>query len=258
MRTTTNTGRARRLAILLLVLPVSLAVTALAVGLVAVALAGDKNAPWILGRSAGISSFALLTLLVISGMVLSHPGRSRMRWPNQAVRIKFHICLAVFTTVFVAVHIVVLATDSYAGVGWQGALVPMGATYRPVPVTLGVIGLYAGMAAGITAALSSRISPRVWIPIHRVAVLAFAAIWAHSVLAGTDTPALLVLYLASGIIVLVLGAWRYTARTRADEVAAQAAATDALLPAPVRSAVFTGAETTSQHDVADGVGGRPL
>ena len=63
-------------------------------------------------------------------------------------------------------HIVVLATDKYAGVGWWGSFVPMGATYRPLPVTLGVIGLYAGLAAGITAAVKARF-PQVRSPKQR-------------------------------------------------------------------------------------------
>ena len=60
-----------------------------------------------------------------------------LRRPSSAVRIRTHVSLSVFTLVFTVLHIVVLATDKYAGVGWWGAFVPMGSTYRPLPVTLG-------------------------------------------------------------------------------------------------------------------------
>ena len=100
-----------------------------------------------------------------------------------------HVSLAVFTLAFTALHVVVLATDSYAGVGWRGALVPMAATYRPVPVTLGVIGVYAGLLAGLTAALAGRVTARIWWPIHKVAALSLVLVWVHGVLAGSDTRA---------------------------------------------------------------------
>ena len=118
------------------------------VGTAVMRVAGDKMAPWILGRSAGITSYLLLVGLVLFGLVLSHPARARIAWPSSTTRIRAHVSLSVFTLVFTVLHIVVLATDKYAGVGWWGAFVPMGSTYRPMPVTLGVIGLYAGSRRG--------------------------------------------------------------------------------------------------------------
>ena len=82
-----------------------------------------------------------------------------------------HVSLSVFALAFIVLHVVVLATDSYAGVGSRGALVPMGSGYRPVPVTLGVIALCAGLLAGLTAALAGRVTGRVWWPIHKVAIV---------------------------------------------------------------------------------------
>jgi DMSO/TMAO reductase YedYZ heme-binding membrane subunit len=129
------------------------------------------------------------------------------------------VSLAVFTLALTVLHIVVLATDQYAGVGWRGSVVPMGSSYRPVAVTLGVIGLYAGLLAGLTAAFSGhRLVARVWWPVHKVASVALVLVWGHGVLAGIDTPVLLWLYLATGAAVLGLAAWRYVARTPRDLV----------------------------------------
>ena len=125
-----------------------------------------------------------------------------------------------FTLALTVLHVVVLATDHYAGVGWRGTFVPMGASYRPVPVTLGVIGLYAGLLAGLTAALSGRrLVARIWWPVHKVAAGALALVWAHGVFAGIDTPLWLWLYLLTGAGILALAVWRYVARTPADLVA---------------------------------------
>ena len=198
---------------------VSAALTGWLVGDVATSVSGDKNAPWIVGRAAGISAYLLLVLLVATGLVLSHPGRSRLSRPSAPTRIRLHVSLAVFTLTLTVLHVVVLATDRYAGVGWRGTVVPMGASYRPVPVTLGVIGMYAGALAGVTASLSGRrLVARVWWPIHKVAAVALLLVWAHGVLAGIDTPLLLWLYLGTGAGVLALAAWRYVARTPADLV----------------------------------------
>jgi hypothetical protein len=181
-------------------------------------VSGNRNAPWILGRAAGITSYLLLVALVALGLVLSHPWRTRFARPSAATRIRVHIGLAVFTLAFTALHIVVLATDSYAGVGWRGAFVPMAATYRPLPVTMGVIGVYAGLLAGLTAALAGRVTARIWWPIHKVAAVSLVLVWVHGVLAGSDTRLIVLLYLSSGVLVAALALSRYAARTPADRV----------------------------------------
>jgi hypothetical protein len=206
---------------------VSAGVTGWLVGDATRSVSGDRNAPWILGRAAGLSSYVLLVLLVAMGLVLSHPGRARIRRPSSATRIRLHVSLAVFTLVLIVLHVVVLATDSYAGVGWRGSLVPLGSSYRPVPVTLGVVGLYAGLLAGVTATLAGRrLMARVWWPIHKVAAVSFLLVWAHGLYAGVDTRALLWLYLVTGFGLLVLAIWRYVAQTPADVVEGLAASPD--------------------------------
>ena len=117
--------------------PGSAALTSWLVGMGITSVVGDRMAPWILGRAAGITSYLLLVALTLFGLVLSHPSRARWRRPSAATRIRAHVSLSVFTLVFTVLHIVVLATDKYAGVGWWGTFVPMGSTYRPLPVTLG-------------------------------------------------------------------------------------------------------------------------
>jgi hypothetical protein len=179
-------------------------------------LGGNRMAPWIIGRAAGITAYVLLLILVLTGMLLSHPWRSRIARPSNATRIRLHIALALFTAGFTALHVVVLATDRYAGVGWPGALLPMGASYRPVATTLGLIALWLGLLVGITAALAGRLPLRAWWPIHKLAAIAWVLVWLHGVFGGGDSAALLWLYLTSAGIVLVVGVGRYSARTPQD------------------------------------------
>jgi hypothetical protein len=182
-------------------------------------VAGDRMAPWIIGRASGVCAYLLLVSLVLLGLALSHPWRSRVRRPSSAGRIRAHVTLALFTFAFVVLHVAALATDRYAGVGWWGTLVPMGATYRPAAVTLGVLGAWIAVLAGASALAAGHLPRRLWWPLHKVAASSFVLVWAHGVLAGGDTPALLGLYLGSGALVLVVAVSRYAARTRSDVVA---------------------------------------
>ncbi|HVQ88483.1 MAG TPA: ferric reductase-like transmembrane domain-containing protein [Actinomycetes bacterium] len=197
---------------------VSAAISGWLIGTTVTGLAGNQNAPWILGRSAGITAYALLALLVATGLVLAHPFRTRITHPSTTTRIRLHIGMAVFTLAFTVLHVVVLATDDYAHVGWSGAFLPMQSEYRPLAVTLGILGLYAGVLAGVTASLASRWAARVWWPIHKVAAVAFVLVWVHGVLAGSDSAALLTVYLVSGAAILALAISRYVTRTPRDRV----------------------------------------
>ena len=65
----------------------------------------------------------------------------------------------------------------------------MAATYRPVGVTLGVVALWAGLITGVTASLGRPLgSGAIWWPIHKVAAVVFALVWAHGFWTGIDTP----------------------------------------------------------------------
>jgi hypothetical protein len=173
---------------------------------------------WELARASGLTSYLLLVVLVATGLVLAHPWAARLRRPRPATRLALHVALSTFTLAFTALHVIVLATDPWAQVGWRGAILPMASTYRPVPVTLGVLAMWAGLATGVTAALAGRMAARVWWPLHKVAAAIFALVWAHGVLAGTDSPGLRWLYLGSGTGLALLAVSRYSARTPADRL----------------------------------------
>ena len=195
-------------------------VSAWLLGRAAQQLSGNHDAPWIVGRASGITAYVLLVAVVTIGLLLAHPWRTRVHRPGTVTRIRVHAVLAGFTLAFTALHVIVLATDPYAGVGWPGALLPMGASYRPAPVTLGVIGLYSGLISGITAALAGRGAARVWWPLHKVSAAALVLVWLHGLLAGSDALALLLMYGLSGAGVIALAVSRYVATTPRDRVEA--------------------------------------
>jgi predicted ferric reductase len=207
---TTLAVRGRAIGHELLIL-ISAAVTGTIAGLVIAHMSGNRMAPWILGRATGVCAYLLLVALVVLGMTLSHPRRAD-HGRTAMLRMRAHIVLSLLTFALMALHIVVLATDRWAGVGWVGAALPMGAQYRPVPVTLGVIGAWVGVLAGASAAIAGRLPRRAWWPLHKVAAVSFVLIWLHGVYAGSDARPLFGLYAGTGALVLMVGLGRYTAR----------------------------------------------
>lgn len=195
------------------------ATVGVSVGWVVNRVSGDRMAPWILARASGVCGYLMLVGLVLLGLSLSHPRRAR-RGRSAMTRMRIHVVLALLTFGFIALHVVALATDAYAGVGWWGTVLPFGAQYRPLPVTLGVLGIWLGLLAGGSAALAGRLPRRVWWPVHKVAALTFVLVWLHGVLAGSDTGALFGMYLGTGLLVIGAVVDRYVNRRPAvlDEV----------------------------------------
>lgn len=160
--------------------------------------------PWVLGRGLGIAGFLALAALTATGLWLRHPARVRLGWPSPAALLWTHAALAASTLLLVVGHLVALAVDPFAGVGWTGVLVPGTAHYRPFAVGLGVVGLYLGLLVAASVVLAGRLVGRHWLPIHRFASVAFALVWFHAALAGSDTGRLRWLYVGTGAVLGVL------------------------------------------------------
>ena len=197
----------------------SAAVTGVLIGSAIGVVEGHRMAPWMIARATGISAYLLLVLLVVLGLLLSHPSRTRVARPSPATRIRLHIVLAALTLALTIAHIVVLATDRFAGVGWRGASLPMQSAYRPAAVTLGVLGAWAGLVVGSTALLAGHLPQRLWWRVHKVAIVVLLLVWLHGVLAGGDTAMLRWLYLSTGGLIAVVALSRYAARTPAEQIA---------------------------------------
>jgi len=165
-----------------------------------------RMSPWVVGRGLGIAAYLALTLPTCMGLWLRHPWRLRRAGVRPAPMSRLHAVLAALTSVLIAGHVVALVLDSYAGVGIAGAAVPGQPGYRPFAVALGTMSVYLGRLVGGTAALAGRLFGRAWRPIHRVAFAVFGLSWLHGLLAGSDSPRLRMMYVASGVLVLSLGA----------------------------------------------------
>lgn len=182
--------------------------------------------PWIAARALGVTAYLLLFVEVGLGLLLSHP-RNTARWRTTKPVLPWHELVSVFTISFIALHVVLLAIDPWAKVGVVGALVPGFSEFRPVAVALGSIAMYALLITAVTAKWARMLPSGWWLRIHRFAAVTFLLTWIHSVLAGTDSGALLPLYLATGLPIVAGVAHRWwTVRVRPHRLATPA-------PAPV-------------------------
>lgn len=174
--------------------------------------------PWIAARALGVTAYLLLTLQVGLGLVLSHP-RNTAAWRTTRQVVPWHELITVFVWAFLVLHIVLMAIDPFAKVGWLGALVPGLSEYRTPAIAIGTVTVYAMLVTAITAKWTKLLPDGWWLKIHRLSALTFLLTWVHSVLAGTDGGALMPLYLATGLPILLGVAHRWwTARARPRRV----------------------------------------
>ena len=160
------------------------------------------------GRATGITTYLLLTGLVGLGLILSHPT-NQSTWKLSRRLFPWHENLFVFVVAFLAAHVVSIILDPWAGVGIAGSFVPGLSAYRTAPVALGTLGLYAALVSGVTGRWTKLLPPGLWLKLHRFALVAWVLSWMHGLLAGTDSPPLLPMYLATGLLVVGAGAYRY-------------------------------------------------
>jgi hypothetical protein len=163
---------------------------------------------WLAGRATGITAYLLLTGLVSLGLILSHPT-NQSTWKLSKRIFPWHENLFVFVVAFLVAHVVSIILDPWAGVGVAGSFIPGLSAYRSAPVALGTLGLYAALISGITGRWTRLLPQGLWLKIHRFSLVAWVMSWMHGILAGTDSSALVPMYLATGILVIAAGAYRY-------------------------------------------------
>ena len=167
-------------------------------------------APWVIARGTGLALAAVTTLLVCIGLWMTHPKRKKSGGLFHPISLNSaHKTLAATGAVLLFIHISAIIADSFAKVGTIGAFVPLMSSYRPVPVALGTLALYSVLAIGVTAWLKVRVKLFNWKMVHRYALISFALIMIHGIMAGTDTAAVAGLYIIGTLVVTVMAITRY-------------------------------------------------
>ncbi len=167
-------------------------------------------APWVIARGTGLAMVVVTTLLVCVGLWMTHPKRNKKGGLLHPITLNAaHKTLAGTGAVLLFIHVSAIIADSFAKVGALGAFVPLMSGYRPIPVALGTLALYAVLTVGLTAWLKVRAKLFNWKMVHRYAVISFILIMIHGITAGTDTAVVAGLYVLATIAVTALAVTRY-------------------------------------------------
>ncbi len=144
---------------------------------------------WFANRGTGVVLIVLLTTTVLLGVLAAgeRPGRLVPRFLSQAL----HRNLSLVAVVLLGAHVTSAVIDSYVDIRWWQAVVPFGATYRPLWLSLGTAALDVIAVVAVTSLLRTRMPHRRWRVVHLLAYVAWAASLAHGLGIGTDagTPA---------------------------------------------------------------------
>lgn len=179
---------------------------------------------WILARASGITAYALLTVVVLVGLVLrARPFGKAIR---PAVVTDLHRFLGLLAFGALAIHGTALVFDRAVDIRLLDLFVPGIAPYRPVWTSLGVIAAELMVVVYASFSLRRRIGIRAWRLLHRTTYLVFGLATAHGLAAGTDAGRPWALALYGGAVGAVAAAWGWrmlvpapTARPRPRSVA---------------------------------------
>jgi predicted ferric reductase len=138
---------------------------------------------WYAARAGGIVSWALITLAVIGGLQLS---TRLVRRPAPAWVLDIHRFVAGLAVVFLGVHVLGLAVDTFIGFGPADFLVPFVSGYKPDAVAAGVVSMYLLLAVELTSLAMRRMPRRIWHRIHLTSYVLFPIVTVHGLTAGTD------------------------------------------------------------------------
>jgi DMSO/TMAO reductase YedYZ heme-binding membrane subunit len=144
---------------------------------------------WYVARAGGLVAWALVVASCAWGLL--HALRAFGRRPSPAWMLSTHRYLGALAVAFIAVHVVAILADSYVQFSLVDVLVPFTATWHPVALAWGIVGMYLLLAVEITSLVRARLSPRVWRNVHMLSYVLLALVTIHLLTAGTDTADLL-------------------------------------------------------------------
>jgi predicted ferric reductase len=139
---------------------------------------------WLLARVTGLTSFLALAISLLSGVALR---TAVLDWlgSNRALR-SLHEFTAVLWIPLGVLHVVSLLLDPTARIGVLDLLLPFRVPYGTFAIGLGTVALELFVLVAVTGWLRRRMNALAWQWIHRAAYLAFALVFLHALLGGTD------------------------------------------------------------------------
>ena len=163
-------------------------------------------AVWYAIRASGVLAFVLLTCTVLVGVGLAAKVRLT-RWPRFTVD-SLHRYLGTLFWVFLGVHVLTTAADSYVSLSITDIVVPFSSSYRSLGLGLGIVATELLLALAIVNRLRDKLSYRFWRRAHYLNFPVWVGSTLHGVFTGTDN--LAPLYAASIALVAAAVGFRVT------------------------------------------------
>ena len=159
---------------------------------------------WVLARIGGLGSYAALAVALVTGIALR---TAVLDWlgSNRALR-SLHEFTTVLWIPLAVVHLAALLLDRTARIALIDLVLPFHSPYGTLGIGLGALAVDVLVVVTATAYLKRRMPGALWKWLHRLAYVAFALIFLHSVLSGTDfsDPFVSAITWSAGAMLLVL------------------------------------------------------
>jgi sulfoxide reductase heme-binding subunit YedZ len=174
----------------------------------------STTAPWYASRATGVVALLLMTAVVLLGLLVTRQGRLP-GLPRFAVT-GLHRNLSLIAVVFVALHVLTAAMDTYVHIPLTAAVIPLASSYEPLSIGLGAVSVDITIALIVTSLLRRHLSRPLWRAVHLLAYASWPIAWLHSVSASTDLRhgVLFLLAVGCGLAVAAAVIWRLSAAAR--------------------------------------------
>ncbi len=159
---------------------------------------------WYLTRATGWVSLLLLTLTMVLG-VIDVSRWSSASWPRFVLD-SLHRSVSLLVLVFLALHIVTAALDSFAPIALMDAVLPFIGSYRPIWLGLGAVAFDLLLALAVTSAMRQRLGHRAWRITHWLAYACWPIALMHGLGTGSDIKSGWSLALTAICVLAVIGA----------------------------------------------------
>jgi methionine sulfoxide reductase heme-binding subunit len=167
---------------------------------------------WVYGRASGFVDLVLLTLTLVLGTV-ARSGRRPLGLAAATVS-RLHRTTALLAVLFLAVHVITLIADPFAGLGVWSWIVPVDLGLRPVGTAFGTVATQLLLLGVLSGLLRRALPARGFRLLHWLALAFFPLAVIHGIATGTEGTAWYSLVTSVACVLAVTASliWRLSPR----------------------------------------------
>jgi ferredoxin-NADP reductase/DMSO/TMAO reductase YedYZ heme-binding membrane subunit len=162
----------------------------------------DVHLWWYISRASALIAWALMTLSVVWGILLS--TRILRKVDNPGWLADLHKYLGGMTLVLVGLHMVSLMLDGWLRFGVSDVLVPFSTNFKSLPVALGILAFYVLIAVQGSSMMMNRLPRKFWKGLHYASYATLILVSFHAGFTGTDVGSWWYQALSISLIVIAL------------------------------------------------------